>query len=100
MMTEAIKPCPFCGEIPYLEKVPLWDFHGNSTHGYYGCFDYEIKCHNPKCRCSVHLGNNCTVYTPDEEAKKNAIEAWNRRFEEPSAEKFIDEFLRKVGKYE
>lgn len=82
-MTETIKPCPFCGEVPYLERVPLWSFHGNSTHGYYGCFEYVIKCRSPRCRCSVYLGDNTTIYSlADEEAKKNAIEAWNTRFVE------------------
>lgn len=31
-----LKPCPFCGELPYLEKKPLWRTYGDgTTHGYY-----------------------------------------------------------------
>ena len=67
----SIKPCPFCGEIPYLEKIPL--------HGYGGCYYYEIRCHNIECGCSVKLGQNDTVYSEDKIAKQNAINAWNRR---------------------
>ena len=75
-----IKPCPFCGEIPYLEKKPLWRKYGDgTTHGYYGCYEYEIRCHNIECGCSVKLGRNDTVYNDDEVAKQNAINAWNRR---------------------
>ena len=74
-----IKPCPFCGEIPYLEKKPLWREYGGSTHGYFGCFEYVIKCRNPECRCTVHLGKNNTIYNSDDEARENAIKYWNWR---------------------
>ena len=75
-----IKPCPFCGEIPYLERRPLWrEYDRGVTHGYYGKFEYVIQCDNPKCRCSVKLGANDTIYNSDEVAKENAINAWNRR---------------------
>jgi hypothetical protein len=75
-----IEPCPFCGEIPYLERKPLWrTYNDGTTHGYYNRFEYEIKCHNPECGCTIKLGRNDTVYNKDEVAKKNAIEAWNRR---------------------
>lgn len=76
----SIKPCPFCGEIPYLERKPLWEtYRSGTTHGYYGCYEYEIKCNNLECGCSVKLGRNDTIYNKDEEAKQNAINAWNRR---------------------
>lgn len=75
-----LKPCPFCGEIPFLEKVPLWRIGaGGTTHGYFGCFEYIVKCNNPKCRCTINLGKNNTIYNSDEDAKKNAITAWNKR---------------------
>lgn len=75
-----IKPCPFCGEIPYLERKPLWRTYNNgTTHGYYGCFEYEIRCRNIECGCSVKLGRNDTIYNEDEVAKKNAVDAWNKR---------------------
>lgn len=78
-----LKPCPFCGEIPYLERNPLWTTCSNgSTHGYFGCFEYIVRCHNPECGCSVNLGANDTIYNSDEEARQNAISAWNRRAKE------------------
>lgn len=78
-MSEALKPCPFCGNAVYLEKKPLWRDCNGSTHGYFGCYEYVIECNNPECRCNVALKGNNTVYAKDEEAKQNAIEAWNRR---------------------
>ena len=74
---DKLKPCPFCGEVPHIEKKPLWRTVNGIFHGYYGCFEYDISCH--KCGCKVPLGKNDTVYRSDDEAKKNAIEAWNRR---------------------
>lgn len=74
-----IKPCPFCGKGVYLEKKPLWRQCGGSTHGYFGSYEFIIECSNPECGCRVNLGANDTVYRSEEEAKKNAIEAWNRR---------------------
>ena len=75
-----IKPCPFCGVIPYLERKPLWKTYNDGTsHGYHGCYEYEIRCHNPKCGCSVKLDNNDTIYNTDEVARKSAIDAWNQR---------------------
>lgn len=86
-----IKPCPFCGEIPYLERKPLWSTYSNgSTHGYYGCYEYVIQCRNPECGCRVNLGRNDTVYIKDEEARQNAINAWNRRVS-PGKELYDDE---------
>lgn len=72
-----LKPCPFCGKKVELIKEPLW--HG--SHGYYGCYDYVVKCRNPECRCQIYLGKNNTIYYDDETAQRNAIEAWNRRAE-------------------
>ena len=66
-----IKPCPFCGEQPVLQKVPIT--------GYFGCFQYIIECENPECGCQVKLLKNDTVYHSDKEAKMNAITALNRR---------------------
>ena len=71
----SIKPCPFCGEVPYLEKIPLW----NGSHGYHGCYEYDIHCRNPECGCRVNLGKNDTIYNSDGEARLNAVHAWNRR---------------------
>ena len=79
-----LKPCPFCGEVPYLERSPLWTtYKDGTTHGYYGDFEYVIRCRNPECGCSVYLGRNDTVYNTDEDAKNNAIKAWNKRLGEP-----------------
>lgn len=91
-----LKPCPFCGEIPYLERKPLWKTYNGSTHGYYNCYEYVIQCRNHDCWCTVKLGQNETIYRDDETARQNAIKAWNRRmgdggnYEEESVEPFQD----------
>lgn len=72
-MTEQLKPCPFCGTNVRIEKKPLW--HG--SHGYRDCYEYDIHCHN--CGCRVRIEQNNTIYRSDEEAKANAVKAWNRR---------------------
>jgi Lar family restriction alleviation protein len=77
-----LKPCPFCGELPYLEKKPLWRTVNGSTHGYAGCWEYDIRCH--KCGCTIPLHSNDTIYRSDDEAKQNAINTWNRRYTDVS----------------
>ena len=74
-----LKSCPFCGETVYLEKRPLWRTEGSTTRGYTGSFEFIIECPNPECRCNVRLKANDTIYRTEEEAKQNAIKAWNRR---------------------
>ena len=69
-----LKPCPFCGNEVEVEKIPLW--YGNG-HGYKDCYEFKIRC--KKCGCRVDQPKNDSVYRSEEEAKKNAIEAWNRR---------------------
>ena len=64
-----LKPCPFCGEIPHIEQKPIYDYDG-----YY---KYDIHCE--KCGCHINLGRNDTIYNTDEEARQNAINAWNKR---------------------
>lgn len=71
-----LKPCPFCGSIPLLEKKPLWSKHG---HGYYGCYEFDIHCPKVDCGCRILLLNNNTIYFSEEEAMKNAVDAWNER---------------------
>lgn len=78
-MSEELKPCPFCGQYVYIEKVPLWHTYDRTTRGYYGCYEYVIKCNNSNCQCTVALPRNDTIYNSDEEAINNAITAWNRR---------------------
>ena len=74
IMEHTIKPCPFCGNEVYLQKVPLWSEGG---HGYYGCYEYKIECE--KCGCNIWCGNTNTIYNTDKIAKDNMIKAWNRR---------------------
>lgn len=73
MAETELKPCPFCGIIPHIRKIPLW--HG--THGYHGCYEYDIRCTH--CGCRVNLVKNQTIYIKDEETINNAVTAWNRR---------------------
>lgn len=69
-----LKSCPFCGSEVELEKIPLW--YGNGR-GYKDYYEFKIRC--KKCGCRVDQPGNDSVYRSEEEAKKNAIEAWNRR---------------------
>jgi hypothetical protein len=54
----AIKPCPFCGKKPSIEKWLC------------GTVCYQIRCQSTRC-----LVNPRTGFMPKEEA----IEAWNQR---------------------
>lgn len=73
-----LKPCPFCGASVCIEKIPLWRiFKDGTTHGYFGCYEYEIKCNI--CGCEVPLPGNKTIYYDEKTAKENAIKTWNRR---------------------
>ena len=68
-----LMPCPFCGTEVKLEKIPLW--HG--SHGYHGCYKFEIECKN--CGARPNYQQNDTIYRNEEEAKTNTIKSWNRR---------------------
>jgi len=69
-----LKPCPFCGSEVELEKIPLW--YGNDR-GYKDCYKFEIRCKSVVVE-SINL--KMILYTEaKKKAKKNAIEAWNRR---------------------
>ena len=73
-----LKPCPFCGSKVQIERKPLW----HDGHGYYGCYEFIIRCNNIECGCNlINLGRNNTIYNTDEDARQNAINAWNRRAE-------------------
>lgn len=81
MKDRMLKPCPFCGNLVYLEKRPLWIQHPDgTTRGYRGCYEYDIHCE--KCGCRIALPGNDTVYRDDAQAKENAVSAWNTRAEE------------------
>lgn len=73
LTTDALNPCPFCGSEVFLEKKPLW----SGSHGYHGCYEFEISC--KKCGCRRRLDKNDTIYRSGEEAMKNAVDAWNQR---------------------
>ncbi len=61
-MTENIKPCPFCGELPGISQDEY-------THKD-GIF-WTVECMNEDCRVYVKTDNFDT--------KEKAIEAWNIR---------------------
>lgn len=76
----SLKPCPFCGNGVFIEKIPLW--HG--THGYHGNYDYVIKCNN--CGCKIAKSSCDDIYRKEEEAIKSIVEAWNTRYYEEKVE--------------
>ena len=71
-MNEKLLPCPFCGSKVKLSRYRL--------RGYDGFVEYKIHC--TKCGCRISYSKNNTIYNTDEEAKKNAITAWNTRVTE------------------
>ena len=77
-MNEKLKPCPFCGAMPVIEKRLLC----NGTTVNQACYEYDIHCINHSCGCSVYLERNYTINRSDKEAKANAMKAWNRRANE------------------
>lgn len=60
-MIDKLKPCPFCGGKPFIDKDKCFD----------GTFVYQISCVNRECDVSIKTKWRAT--------KKEAIEAWNRR---------------------
>jgi hypothetical protein len=69
-----LKKCPFCGSKVKIKKYPLW----YGSHGYPGCYQYEIRCN--QCGCTLDKSNNNTIYRSDEVARDNVIKAWNTRY--------------------
>lgn len=92
-MMENLKPCPFCGEQPVLQKVPI--------RGYSGCFHYIVECENPECRCNIKLSKNDTIYNSDKDARQNAINAWNRRVDKSNlvSRQAVKEWLKRWRGY-
>ena len=62
MSKEKLKPCPFCGNIPRIEK----------TEGGHN-FEWDIDCVTKQGQCFIPI-NNFPFKT-----KAEAIKAWNRR---------------------
>ena len=68
----SIKPCPICGNTPYLEKEAMT--YENGYHNYRGSFNYRIKCdicHYPREQFGDTVGHT------DEQAREIAITGWN-----------------------
>ena len=69
-----IKPCPFCGSTVTVECIPLWE----GSHGYYGNYEYEIRCKKCGCTIDYHEQNN-DIYRDKKEVIDEVIKLWNRR---------------------
>jgi hypothetical protein len=65
-MTENIKPCPFCGELPGISQ---------DENAYEDGIFWTVECMNEDCRVYVKTVNFNT--------KGKAIEAWNIRIPSP-----------------
>lgn len=70
---EELKPCPFCGGKPHLEKNHRAFIKSETTRVAF------VRCHNCNARTERFelrdFGHTSFSY----EANKKAIEAWNRR---------------------
>jgi hypothetical protein len=64
MMSEELKPCPWCGELPRL-----YTMSDNSCNDY-----WEIGCAGEECAANPSTMSFISV--------EDAIEKWNTRFEE------------------
>ena len=73
--TYYLRACPFCGTIPEVEEIPLWD--GERGRKDQWKFDISCKC----CGCSIIIRKNDTLTRDKETARRNAITVWNRRYE-------------------
>ena len=73
-----LKPCPFCGST----SLKVESKH-NGTHYWTGTHSATVRCNKCHARGSTA---SCKVdtnrYGADEETKRKAIEAWNRRAED------------------
>lgn len=73
MMTEQLKPCPFCGGEAKVDK-------------YKSKYITEVYVMCTECFCktdSYYINTYYNIYNrTDEECIKYAVEAWNRRVKE------------------
>ncbi len=70
-MTEKLKPCPFCGKSDLLEIMT----HERNVPNMYR-WTADITCLHCFGNASAH-----GFYITEDEAKSEAIKAWNRRAE-------------------
>lgn len=70
-----LKKCPFCRKPGFLFRDPLW----SNGHGYYGHYEYYVKCDNDECTVKVKTKAQNDIYKPKDEAIKSVIESWNKR---------------------
>lgn len=69
-------PCPFCGAEAELVKDKLW--HG--SHGYYGCYNFYIKCSYEFCGVSPQTRGCDNIYEKDEKKIiEKIVGVWNFR---------------------
>ena len=70
------KPCPWCGGHASLNIDSL---EGPRGTGYPGCYEYYVQCDN--CYAKAPAGTFFDIDMKAEDAKQNAINAWNKRSE-------------------
>ena len=70
-----LKKCPWGKIKPELFKEELW----NGNHGYYGNYDFYVKCNNQKCKIRPQTIKYDDVYRDASIAIKSACDDWNNR---------------------
>lgn len=70
-------PCPFCGTVPQISKIPMWNTRDGITHGYTDCYSFTIRCQ--VCGCSTNTVTCDTISLSENEAQRRVITAWNTR---------------------
>ena len=71
------KPCPWCGGHASMHADSLEKENGR---GYKGKFEYYIQCN--VCGAKAPNGLSYDIYIASDEAKYEAIKAWNKRYGE------------------
>lgn len=67
MKSTKVKPCPFCGKIPMIQR-------GVRFPNYVAVTSYEVVCCSSPSECIISCGDNRWY-----RRKKDAIDAWNTR---------------------
>lgn len=73
-MSAELKPCPFCGNAPYVDYGFSYDYDGGDRWYVYSA---EVVC---DCGCTLKVDNHLPkVHVSEDRMLDFAIEAWNKR---------------------
>jgi len=77
VVSEELKPCPFCGDTAYVEEnVRIFNKHRDDER------DYGVRCENNECFCALGIDETTDFYGDmvyEFNTEEDAIKAWNTR---------------------